>query len=93
MVFITFHFSFKINITRISQNHVQIVYIKDKPMFFSSREGFWFPTLRILHKYPQMMPRLRADTGAIKHVLSGAHIMCPGLTSPGATIHDEVNIL
>lgn len=31
--------------------------------------------------------------GAIKFVLSGAHIMCPGLTSPGATIHDEVRSL
>jgi predicted RNA-binding protein (TIGR00451 family) len=37
-----------------------------------------------------MMPKLRADKGAIKFVLSGANIMCPGLTSPGATIHDEV---
>lgn len=37
-----------------------------------------------------MMPRLRADAGAIKFVLSGAHIMCPGLTSAGATMHDEV---
>lgn len=36
------------------------------------------------------MPRLRADKGATKFVLSGANIMCPGLTSPGATIHDEV---
>jgi len=40
-----------------------------------------------------MMPKLRADTGAIKFVLSGANIMCPGLTSPGATIHDEVPVL
>ena len=30
------------------------------------------------------------DTGAIKFVLSGANIMCPGLTSPGATMHNEV---
>jgi predicted RNA-binding protein (TIGR00451 family) len=37
-----------------------------------------------------MMPKLRADVGAIKFVLSGANIMSPGLTSPGATIHDEV---
>lgn len=38
-----------------------------------------------------MMPKLRADKGAIKFVLSGANIMCPGLTSPGATIHVEVD--
>jgi PUA domain protein len=37
-----------------------------------------------------MMPKLRTDKGAIKFVLSGANIMCPGLTSPGATIHDKV---
>jgi predicted ribosome-associated RNA-binding protein Tma20 len=46
--------------------------------------------LRILHQYPDMMPKLRTDKGAIKFVLSGANIMCPGFTSPGATIHDEV---
>jgi predicted RNA-binding protein (TIGR00451 family) len=31
------------------------------------------------------------DKGAIKFVISGANIMCPGLTSNGATIHDEVD--
>lgn len=61
------------------------------PLFFAQRDGPWFPTLRLLHQYPDMMKKLRADVGAIKFVLSGAHIMCPGLTSPGATIHDEVH--
>ena len=36
-----------------------------------------------------MMPRLRVDKGAIRFVFAGANIMCPGLTSAGATIHDE----
>ena len=27
---------------------------------------------------------MQVDKGAIKFVLSGANIMCPGLTSPGA---------
>lgn len=70
--------------------HVQLLILHDTPLFFSTRDGGWFPTLRLLHKYPLMMPRLRTDAGAIKFVLSGANIMCPGLTSPGATIHDEV---
>lgn len=30
-------------------------------------------------------PASRVDKGAIKFVLSGANIMCPGLTSPKAT--------
>ena len=37
-----------------------------------------------------MMKKLRVDTGAIKFVLAGANIMCPGLTSEGATMHSEV---
>lgn len=71
--------------------HVQILILDHTPLFFSTRDGGWFPTLRILHQYPDMMPKLRTDKGAIKFVLSGANIMCPGLTSPGATIHDEVD--
>lgn len=70
---------------------MQVALIHNTPLFFSERDGHWFPTLRILHQYPDMMPKLRTDQGAIKFVLSGANIMCPGLTSPGATMHDEVS--
>ena len=73
-----------------SPEHVQVLVLGNEPLFFSQRDGLWFPTLRVLHMYPDMMPRLRVDTGAFKFVLSGANIMVPGLTSPGATMHDEV---
>lgn len=73
------------------QNHIQVAVMRGVPLFFCERDGPWFPTLRLLHQWPDMMPKLRADVGAIKFVLSGANIMCPGLTSPGATIHDEVD--
>ena len=33
---------------------------------------------------PFMLPWLQVDRGAIKFILSGANIMCPGLTSKGA---------
>ena len=33
---------------------------------------------------PNLLPRLQVDKGAIKFILSGANIMVPGLTSPGA---------
>lgn len=42
------------------------------------------PTLRLLHRYPFFLPMEQVDKGAIRFVLSGANIMCPGLTSPGA---------
>eukprot|EP00475_Leptophrys_vorax_P023242 TRINITY_DN3177_c0_g1_i1.p2 TRINITY_DN3177_c0_g1~~TRINITY_DN3177_c0_g1_i1.p2 ORF type:complete len:186 (+),score=54.22 TRINITY_DN3177_c0_g1_i1:110-667(+) len=49
----------------------------------------YFPTLRTLHKYPDMLPKLQVDRGAIKFVIGGANIFCKGLTSPGARM-DEV---
>jgi len=64
--------------------------VHGEPRFFADRDGPWLPTLRLLHQYPRMMKRVRADRGAIKFVLSGANVMCPGLTSPGATLHDEL---
>ena len=32
---------------------------------------------------PMLLPWVQVDKGAIKFILSGANIMCPGLTSPG----------
>ena len=33
-----------------------------------------------------MMNKVQVDRGAIRFVLSGANIMCPGLTSPGGQL-------
>lgn len=38
----------------------------------------------LLFSDPFFLPWEQVDKGAIKFVLSGANIMCPGLTSPGA---------
>ena len=35
---------------------------------------------------PTLLPWVQVDKGAIKFILSGANIMCPGLTSPGANL-------
>jgi len=53
-------------------------------LFFRQRDGPYFPTLKLLHKFPFILPVMQVDKGAIRFVLSGANIMCPGLTSPGA---------
>lgn len=37
---------------------------------------------------PSMMPKMQVDYGAIKFVLRGSNIMCPGLTSPGGRMED-----
>jgi len=36
-----------------------------------------------------MLKKVRVDTGAIKFVLQGAFIMCPGLTSPGGNLDED----
>jgi predicted RNA-binding protein (TIGR00451 family) len=35
---------------------------------------------------PFLMPRVTVDKGAIKFVLKGADVMCPGLTNPGGDV-------
>jgi PUA domain protein len=35
---------------------------------------------------PTLLPRAQVDTGAIKFVLAGANIMCPGMTSKGGDL-------
>ena len=37
---------------------------------------------------PFLCPPMQVDKGAIRFILSGANIMCPGLTSPGAKMGD-----
>ena len=69
-------------------DRISLVVVRDEPLFFQFRDGPYYPTLRLLHRYPSMMPVLRVDKGAIKFVFNGADIMCPGLTSPGASMDD-----
>jgi len=72
------------------QNHLNLVVVNNVPLFFNIRDGPYMPTLRLLHQYPDIMKKFQVDRGAIKFVLSGANIMCPGLTSPGGVLDDEV---
>jgi len=78
--------------TRIVKCHEHIeilVGTSGELLFFRQRDGPWFPTLRLLHKYPFICPWEQVDRGAIKFVLSGANIMCPGLTSKGAKMTEQ----
>jgi len=69
--------------------YINIVLINNQPLFFQISEGPYYPHLRLLHKYPFILPHMQTDKGAIKHVIvSGANIMCPGLTTAGAKLDD-----
>lgn len=73
------------------QNHLNLVVVNNTPLFFNIRDGPYMPTLRLLHQYPGMMKKIQVDRGAIKFVLAGANIMCPGITSKGGDLIDDVD--
>ena len=39
---------------------------------------------------PDFLPKVQVDKGAIRFILSGANVMCPGLTSPGARMDTQL---
>jgi len=72
------------------QNHINLVVVNSEILFFNERDGPYYPTLRLLHKYPWILPHVQVDRGAIKYVMQGANIMCPGLTSAGGKMPPEM---
>ncbi|CEF65090.1 Malignant T-cell-amplified sequence 1 [Strongyloides ratti] len=60
-------------------------------LFIKHRDYNYIPTLRLLHKYPFILPHQQVDKGAIKFILNGSNIMCPGLTSPGGKITEGLD--
>lgn len=71
------------------KDHLELITdVNGVVQFVKHRNYPYFPTLKLLHKYPVILPHQRVDKGAIKFVLNGSNIMCPGLTSPGATLKE-----
>lgn len=69
--------------------HVNVVCSSSaEPLFFNIRDGPYCPTLRLLAKYPLLLPRMCVDDGAIRHVMQGADVMVPGLKSTRAAMDD-----
>ncbi|KAG6831296.1 hypothetical protein H0H92_011503 [Tricholoma furcatifolium] len=66
-----------------SREHISIYTVNGEPLIFQHFDGPYFPTLRLLHKYPYVLPKVGVDRGAIRFLLAGAPMMCPGLTSKG----------
>ncbi|KAI0721571.1 hypothetical protein C8T65DRAFT_705135 [Cerioporus squamosus] len=79
------------------REHISIYTLHGEPLFFQHFDGPFFPTLRLLHKYPSILPMVRVDRGAIRFLLAGAHMMCKehaagiGLTKLGTEEIRKVN--
>ncbi|KAL0207362.1 hypothetical protein P9112_011990 [Eukaryota sp. TZLM1-RC] len=68
-----------------------IFYIDGLPCFFNTRDvkdSPHIPTLRLLHRFPIILPKMQVDRGAIKFALKGADMMAPGFTSAGGSMDD-----
>ena len=77
----------KANFQMAKQKPHNIVYfINNEPCFLQPKEGPIIPHIKLLHKYPCLLPMCQVDKGGIKHVISGANIMIPGMTSKGGKL-------
>ena len=70
--------------------HVQCVVVDTEILFFQHRQAEYIPHLRILHRFPFLLPKIQCDAGACKFVISGANVMCPGITSKGGKIFEDL---
>ncbi|KAM5539070.1 hypothetical protein V8D89_007293 [Ganoderma adspersum] len=75
------------------REHIAIYTLHGEPLFFQHFDGPFFPTLRLLHKYPFILPTVKVDRGAIRFLLAGAHMMCPGFTSAGGSLPPADQVL
>lgn len=69
-------------------NKISLYGIGNDILFVQHFDDDLVPALKLVHKYPEHFPQVQVDRGAIKFVLGGANIMCPGLTSKGAKLPD-----
>ena len=72
------------------QNRLTLVVARSEVLFFQHSDGKYWPHLRLLHRFPTLLPRMQCDAGGCVHVLGGADVMCPGLTSPGGVVSPGV---
>lgn len=70
------------------EDKIQLFMVDNEVVVFQHFDTL-IPTLKLVHKYPQQFPLVKVDRGAIKFVLSGANVMCPGLTSDGGWLPEE----
>ena len=74
-------------------NHIQLLVVKNEPIFFQQRDGPWFPTLRLVHRRASVFEDhvWRTDAGAIRFVLGGSNVMCPGFTHDDGDMKRKLN--
>ena len=62
----------------IVENEHVVILANDEPSYFLYN-GFYYPTVYLLLKYPSDRNYVTVDMGAVKHVLNGANVFSPGI--------------
>jgi malignant T-cell-amplified sequence len=76
-----------------SPDRTTLYTIDTTPLFYQPFDGPPIPHLKLVHSFPDAVPKIRIDRGAIRFVLSGAALMAPGLTSAGGWLPEKENAL
>lgn len=62
------------------QSDDSAILVDDRFSFFKHNDS-WLPALPLLLEDTSLLPRVTVDMGAVRHVVNGADIMRPGITS------------
>ena len=68
------------------KDHITLITANKQILFFQERDGPYYPTLRLLQAFPEILPVMQCDIGGCRFVLGGANVMCQGLTSGGGKV-------
>jgi malignant T-cell-amplified sequence len=69
---------------------ITLVSSQPEVLFFNHHDGPYMPHLKLLHKYPFILTKnFQVDIGGCRYVISGANVMCQGVTSPGGKVAED----
>ncbi|KPA76906.1 hypothetical protein ABB37_07293 [Leptomonas pyrrhocoris] len=69
---------------------ITLVSSQPEVLFFNHHDGPYMPHLKLLHKYPFILSKnFQVDIGGCRYVISGANVMCPGVTSEGGEVAED----
>lgn len=69
-----------------SEYKVDLIQVEREVLFFS-KEKYIVPHLKLLHRYPDMLPKQVVDVGAVGPLLNGSDVMAPGLLTAAAQLN------
>ena len=73
-------------------DNFNIYFLGDEPCFLQGKEGPIIPHLKLLHKYPFLLPTCQVDGGGIQHLISGEDVKIPEITSGKGKLPTEKEI-